>query len=119
MINKIEIFANPIVYIFSLPILTDYNCRLQFKLDVRVVFLGLMSSAVEGQQRPVTATRTGKVSFWDIKIKQKKKLQTKLVTEVNLRAERRWVVVSLPSAVSGPSPASDNHTGSGPAGSDW
>ena len=63
--------------------MTDYNCRRQFKLDVWVVFLGFLSSAEEGQQRPVTATRTGKVAVWDIKIKQKKP-ETKLVREVDL-----------------------------------
>ena len=54
---------------------------------MRVVFLGFLSSGEEREQRPVTATRTGKVAVWDIRIKQKKKPETKLVREVDLRAE--------------------------------
>ena len=50
------------------------------------MFLGFLFSGEEGQQRPLTATRTGKVAVWDIKIKQKKP-ETKLVREVDLRAE--------------------------------
>ena len=50
--------------------------------------MGFLSSGEEEHQRPVTATKTGKVAVWDIRILQKKKKpETKLVREVDLRAE--------------------------------
>ena len=70
------------------------NCRLQFKQDVRVVFVGFLRPGEEGHERPVTATSSGKVAVWDILIKQRRKPVAKLVTEVDLRAESEKFVLS-------------------------
>ena len=57
---------------------------------MRVVFLSFLSPGEgeeERHQRPVTATRTGKVAVWDILLTQRNKPDTRLVKEVDLRAE--------------------------------
>ena len=56
--------------------------------------MGFLCPGEDGHERPVTATSSGKVAVWDLNMKQRRKPETKLVTEVDLRAESSQFVLS-------------------------